>query len=228
MTQNLAVTLQSGLLYVTGTVNGVETTWTNTDGDTWETTADRASDDVYRIELTMIDSGGLATTAALTLYYGLLNLITDRTLADVAEADRLIAKLREGGTLTESERAAYFAGLRGCYNTSDMNRVGAAAVYMRDRMTAEGYPARIEPRTDYQMSEKIRIKDWRHYIDELKILRAAMPLADGTPTITDDMYSGIDWQQANDIERFILVQDETLTRVIRDYIYAGEIFAGEV
>ena len=73
----LVVPLQSDVVYVTGTVNAVPTTWTRGDGDAWTTTADRASDDVYRVELEMITAAGRTYTAAVTLYYGLLNLITD-------------------------------------------------------------------------------------------------------------------------------------------------------
>lgn len=77
MTQTLSVSLAAGTLYVSGTVNGVAKTWTNTDGNIWETTAERAEDDIYRIELTMIGSSGTTSTASLTLYYGILQLITE-------------------------------------------------------------------------------------------------------------------------------------------------------
>ena len=85
----LVVPLQSDVVYVTGTVNAVPTTWTRGDGDAWTTTADRSADDVYRVELEMITAAGRTYTAAVTLYYGLLNLITDRTQADADEVKRL-------------------------------------------------------------------------------------------------------------------------------------------
>ena len=53
-TQTLSVPLQSDVVYVTGTVNAVPTTWTRGDGDDWTTTADRSADDVYRVGLEMI------------------------------------------------------------------------------------------------------------------------------------------------------------------------------
>ena len=42
----LVVPLQSDVVYVTGTVNAVPTTWTRGDGDAWTTTADGSADDV--------------------------------------------------------------------------------------------------------------------------------------------------------------------------------------
>ena len=47
-TRTLSVRLQSDVVYVTGTVNDVPTTWTQQENGTWMTTADRAADDVYR------------------------------------------------------------------------------------------------------------------------------------------------------------------------------------
>lgn len=88
----LSVRLQSDVVYVTGTVNDVPTTWTQQENGTWMTTADRAADDVYRVELELINSAGRTYTASFTLYYGLLNLITDRTQADVDCVRQLAAK----------------------------------------------------------------------------------------------------------------------------------------
>ena len=91
-TRTLSVRLQSDVVYVTGTVNDVPTTWTQQENGTWMTTADRAADDVYRVELELINSAGRTYTASFTLYYGLLNLITDRTQADVDCVRQLAAK----------------------------------------------------------------------------------------------------------------------------------------
>ena len=104
----LVVPLQSDVVYVTGTVNAVPTTWTRGDGDAWTTTADRSADDVYRVELEMITAAGRTYTAAVTLYYGLLNLITDRTQADADEVKRLAAK--GYAAMTTEEKAAWDAG----------------------------------------------------------------------------------------------------------------------
>ena len=229
MTQTLSVSLASGLLYVSGTVNGAATTWTNTGGDIWETVCDRADDDIYHVSLEMVDSGGTTSTAAFTLYYGILNLITDRTAADVAEAKRLRDKLLAGEALTDEELSRYFAGLRGCYNASDMNRVGAAVRYVANRLNAEGYGAHVEPKTDWQMEDIVRQSDWNKYLDEVRHLRRKLTLMRTTPQITDGMYSGLkSYAEANAIEQILVDLDWMLTNIIRNYIYAGEVFAGEV
>lgn len=228
MTQTLSVSLAAGLLYVSGTVNGAATTWTNTEGDIWETVCDRAEDDIYRVELEMVESSGITSTASFTLYYGILQLITDRTAADVAEAKRLIEKLRKGETLTDAESAAYLAGMRGAYNASDMNRVGNAVRYIADRLTAERYGVHVNPRIGWTMTDLVRQEDWNAYLDDVRHLRGILTLLPTTPKIADAMYDGIDHIEANHIEQILVDLDFMITRIILNYIYAGEVYAGEV
>lgn len=159
----------------------------------------------------------------------LLTLITDRTDADVAEAKRLRDKLIAGEALTDEESARYFAGLRGCYNASDMNRVGAAVRYVANRLNAEGYGAYVDPKTDWQMEDIVRQSDWDKYLDEVRHLRRKLTLMRTTPQITDGMYSGLkSYAEANEIERILVDLDIAITCIIRNYIFSGEVFAGEV
>lgn len=156
-------------------------------------------------------------------------MITDRTAADVSEAKRLRDKLLASEALTDEESARYFAGLRGAYNASDMNRVGAAVRYVANRLNAEGYGAYVEPKTDWQMADIVRQSDWNKYLDVVRYLRRKLTLMRTTPQITDGMYSGLkSCAEANAIEQILVDLDWMLTNIIRDYIYAGEVFAGEV
>lgn len=159
----------------------------------------------------------------------LLTLITDRTAADVAEAKRLRDKLIAGEALTDEDSARYFAGLRGCYNASDMNRVGAAVRYVANRLNAEGYGAYVSPKTDWQMEDIVRQNDWNKYLDEVRHLRRKLTLMRTTPQITDSMYSGLkSYAEANAIEQILVDLDIAITCIIRNYIFSGEVFAGEV
>ena len=159
----------------------------------------------------------------------LLTLITARTAADVAEAKRLRDKIFAGEALTDEEFARYNAGLRGCYNASDMNRVGAAVRYVAGRLNAEGYGAYVSPKTDWQMEDTVRQSDWNKYLDEVRHLRRKLTLMRTTPQITDGMHSGLkSYAEANAIEQILVDLDWMLTNIIRGYIYAGEVFAGEV
>lgn len=92
MSQTVEVSLPSSTLYVSGTVNGVSVVWTNTTGNTWQAEAARAADDIYMLELSVVDENGGANYMSLVLFYGGLNLVTDRTDRDVARWKELKAK----------------------------------------------------------------------------------------------------------------------------------------
>lgn len=66
-------------------------------------------------------------------------LIFDRTQADADRAAYLIGKIQRGETLTEAEQAEYFAGLKGCYNITDLNRVEAKVRELAETLRSYGY-----------------------------------------------------------------------------------------
>ena len=76
--QEVTVRLQSNVVYVTGTVNGVPVTWTQKNATDWRAVAERSEDNLYHVEITAINSAGTSADYALDLRYG-LQLITDRT-----------------------------------------------------------------------------------------------------------------------------------------------------
>ena len=73
-----------------------------------------------------------------------MNLIYDRTAEDVERALAL-AKKAEAGTLTDTEKTEWLAGMKGCYNAADMNRVEAAVNQLASALTSAGYPAAVTP-----------------------------------------------------------------------------------
>lgn len=77
-TQEVTVRLQSNVVYVTGTVNGVPVTWTQKNATDWRAVAERSEDNLYHVEITAINAAGTSADYALDLRYG-LQLITDRT-----------------------------------------------------------------------------------------------------------------------------------------------------
>ena len=118
-TQILSVTLPFEIIYVTGTVNETAYTWTLIEG-AWTATVDRAEDDTYHVALTAVNAAGTSSNFELTLYYGLLTLITDRTAMDVAQKTT-----------------------KSFYNATDLNRVGAAVEYVAGRFQALGYDCQV-------------------------------------------------------------------------------------
>ena len=203
MMQIVKVPLASNALYVSGTVNGVDRVWTREEGNMWSATADRATDGVYRVALSIIYGDGKTTSDSITLYYGLV-LVTDRTQLDVANG-------------TE----------KGYYNTSDLNRVGAAMAYLRDRLNDNGYDVNISPNVSWKEAEIPTLDDMTLYLGCLGTLRAVLPLPDGTPETPETM-ENLTYVTANDIEKILETIDDVLTKIITLVWYSGDNYSGEV
>ncbi len=210
-TRTLTTNLPSGTLYVSGTVNGVSTTWTNTEGNTWETVAERSPQDVYVVALTIINHLGTATDTTFTLYYG-LHLVTDRTSADVNAGNA-----------------------KGTYNASDLNRVGAAMNYVADRLRAAGYDPNISPKTDWKDEDWVDQAAQAVYLGDLSELRKQFAMMKSTPEVPPRILAtgintndGLTHKWANDIERILEDVDVLLTNISSAWFFSGDLFSGEV
>lgn len=201
--QVLSVSLPSEIIYVSGTVNGTAYTWTLIEG-AWTATVERAADDTYAVALTAVTAAGVSTNYALTLYYGLLNLITDRTRADVENKTN-----------------------KGFYNASDLNRVGAAVQYVAERFAAQGYAVAVSPKTDWLASDIPTASELETYRQNIATLRAPIAVMKSTPETPETMRF-LDYIKANNIEQILLDLDTLLTNAALAWYQSGEIYAGEV
>ena len=225
MTQTISATLPASTVYVSGTVNDVAVTWTNVGGETWEAVADRAEDDIYVVALTIVSASGQSTSTSFTLYYGLLNLITDRTQSDVYYVARLAAKGWAG--MTEDERSQWLIGLKGAYNATDLNRVGNAVAYVAGRLEDAGYAPDVSPKIDWTIPDIPTESQMETYLDNVRALRNAFTVPATVPQVPADM-EGLTYQEANDIERIILAIDALITNMMDAWFYSNEVFCGEV
>lgn len=201
--QVLSVSLPSEIIYVSGTVNGTAYTWTLIEG-AWTATVERAADDTYAVALTAVTAAGVSTNYALTLYYGLLSLITDRTRADVVNQTD-----------------------KGFYNESDFNRVGAAVQYVAERFAAQGYTVAVNPKKDWLASDIPTSSELEAYRQNIAALRALLAVMPTTPETPDSM-AGLTYTEANSIEQILLDLDTLLTNAALAWYQSGEIYAGEV
>lgn len=203
MTQAIQVPLASNVVYVSGTVNGVSTTWTREDGNIWGTVADKAEDNTYRVVLSMLTTAGQSYTDSVTLYYGLV-LITDRTLADVQNKTD-----------------------KGYYNATDLNRVGSAMQYLAARFADNGYTIDVSPETAWTMEDIPTQSDMTAYLSYLGTLRGMLALPAGTPETPSTM-DFLTYVTANNIEKILEIVDQMLTNSLLAAFYSGEVYSGEV
>lgn len=201
--QVLSVSLPSEIIYVSGTVNGTAYTWTLIEG-AWTATVERAADDTYAVALTAVTAAGVSTNYTLTLYYGLLSLITDRTRADVANQTD-----------------------KGFYNASDLNRVGAAVEYIAGRFTALGYACPVTVKKDWLTNDTPTQRQMETYRQNIATLRGQIAVMQSTPEAPASM-AGLNYVKANNIEQILLDLDALITNITKSWCFSGEVYAGEV
>ena len=155
-----------------------------------------------------------------------MQLITDRVQADVDRVAALAGRV-SAGTATAAEQTEWASDLKGAYNASDLNRVGAAVAYVAGRLTGYGYVVSVSPRQDWQVTDIPTPESMTAYLADVAALRAVLTVAAGTPEVPEDM-ERLTWKEANDIEQIIVDVDELLTRMAAAWFYSGELYAGEV
>lgn len=224
-TQNVAVTLPGDVIYVSGTVNGVEYTWTNTDGNRWEAVVARTENEVYVVALAITNNLGTVQNTNFTLYYGTLNLITDRTEQDV-ERWRLLHS-KGWSAMTEDEKAEWQTALKGAYNYVDMNRVESAVEFIKNRLAEAGYYVSPEVKTIWSVSDHPTKADMDRYLGNIALLRSVLPVYPTTPNAPTTQKK-MNYLVANDIEQILSDIDRLLTGINQSWYYAGDVFAGEI
>lgn len=183
-----------------------------------------------------------------------LNLITDRTQADVTLVNQLRAK--GWANMTEAERTAYLAGLKGAYNATDLNRVEQAVHDINDYINGiqaeldslldtEGVapdqhwavpfsPLTLTTKTDWARSDIPTPSDLGRYLSNVDALTDQLPIDKSLP---EDM-ERLGYESANEIERALLAEYDAAAAYSADreaaikntamaYAYSGELYGGE-
>lgn len=229
MTQLVSLSLGAEIVYVTGIVNRKDYTFTlsgtSGGGTVWQSEVDRSTDDIYNISITAIDSRGATNTFNTVLYYGILNLITDRTYEDVERVQYLMQK--GWANMTEVEQTEWLASLKGAYNASDLNRVGQAVQYVADRLNANGIAIIVNPKTNWFMQDIPTEDELTKYLNDVAAIRAAISVFATTPEVPESM-NKLGYIEANNIEQILVDVDRLITLMMTTWIYSGEVYAGEV
>lgn len=143
-------------------------------------------------------------------------LITDRTAADVTRAQQLNAKWIGGVfTGTTEELAEWFGNLKGAYNASDLNRVGAAVRYLAERFAPYGYQVSVNPKTDWTADDIPKPAEMEAYLGEVAKVRAVLDIATAPPLPEDA--EGLTHAEVNSIEIVLVMIDETINRVVQGF-----------
>lgn len=159
-----------------------------------------------------------------------LSLVTDRSDADLQRIIYLKNKVLASGwgSLTPEESAEWRTNMRGCYNTSDLNRVGNAISYLSELLTGYGYPAEVDPKTDwgeetYDPPSKAQMA---RYLADIQTLRGAIGALPSTPDVPASM-DGLTYKKANDIELILLDVEYLIENIVPSFYFSGDAYAGE-
>lgn len=154
----------------------------------------------------------------------MLNLIYDRTADDAAEALRL-ARKAFAGTLTDEEKTAWLAGLKGAYNAADMNRVAAAVSTLSGLLNAAGYKNEISAQS-FADGEDSTDEKYSTYLANVQTLRDAIAVRASTPELPA-ADAKLDYVGANNIEKILADLDELLGWMTYSRKYCGTFAAGQ-
>lgn len=200
-TREIQLSLPVTVVYVTGNVNGVEKTFTLTDG-VWKTTVDRSYNDVYDISILAVDSFGKSSRLETTIYYG-LKLVTDRTEQDVAKG-------------TE----------KGYYNYTDLNRVESACKTVASVLNEAGHPTTLQPQKIWSETDFWVDSEMVRYLSNVKYCKNQLGIPDEFFGLPETM-NWLTWQEANAIEKSLEKTVEFVSKIEEQQIYAGTFNAGE-
>lgn len=145
-------------------------------------------------------------------------LVTDRTVDDVARVHELAVKGYAG--MTAAELAEWLGGMKGAYNAADLNRVGAALNYLRDRLTGVcGRDITWQAKTDWAMTDVITAAQGSAYHDQIGDVRAALTYPANAPDVPE--IALLTYAGANDIERILTICETLVDNVINAFRYTG-------
>lgn len=151
-------------------------------------------------------------------------LIYDRTQADVDDAKALISKYMRGEVLDGYEQEMWERGLRGCYNTSDVNRVEYHTRELQNILNANGYNIQIDTRL-WSKPDIMRYSDIVRYLGNINAILDAFGRSANAPKLPG-IDRWIDYIAANDIEKILYVTRELIYGALAMFRRAGTFRAG--
>lgn len=149
-------------------------------------------------------------TASATTLGSVLDLITDRTQADV---DLVKALSASGYSAWSAEEIAAWdtEALKGAYNVSDILRVIDAMDYIAGLLNAAGFAITLQSSVTgwAENAERPTASQMAAYLGDLLAIQAALQLPSYSPDLPESM-ALLDYLGANAIEQMLLDVNETL------------------
>lgn len=148
--------------------------------------------------------------------YTWIEPVTDRTQVDVSRAREII--LLEWQNMTADQKEEYLAGLKGCMNRADFERIENDIQILIDVLELEN-ESHVGAVPEFPTDAYFRDME-----TNVAAIREAYTVHADTPPVPARPYNT--WQKYNDIEQILADVYEVLSAQF--HYYAGEIYAGDV
>ena len=153
--------------------------------------------------------------------------VWQRTQADVDYALRLNNKIARNGwsSLTPQEQSDWAAGLIGCLNYWDLNRIEMNSEFLSNLLYQYGYGSGGLPvKTDWDMT------DFPHSAEMERIRTNVQTLIDiyyEQDVPLPETLQNLDWRKLNDLENVLKLMKEMIHRMEQSFRYSGTFTCGE-
>lgn len=221
----ISVNVGTDIMYVGGTVNGVESDFNRLYNGIFFANVAQSGDDKYKFDLELVDEAGNVSQYKETLTYELPFFVYDRTAADVERVKYLNKQYKER-KITPEELEEWKTGinekvgLKGALNLSDFNRNEKNCKFIGDLMGVE-----VNTKTwVYGMIP--RSIDYQRLKENVQALKDHATLLSNTPEVPDRPFNT--YQKWNDIEKILHDVYQACLLFMGGFYYAGdEIYAGD-
>lgn len=152
-------------------------------------------------------------------------LITDRTQADV---DRVLYLQSKGfAAMTTAEQNEFLTDMKGAYNASDLNRIGEACAFVRDKEISLALPvsSSLIIRTNWAFGEIPTSADLSNIINTINALKSALSLT--TPE-TPATLNQPTFEVANRLEEILVMCNTLCENIVATYVYCGQPYCGQI
>lgn len=188
----MLISISIGAVYVGSTVNGTEYVFTSADGVTWTANVPRAEDDLYTLDLQLVDAAGNHSTYSGTFKYVLPYFVYDRTAEDVIQ------------------KAA-----KAFLNAEDLRRIES-----NTELIAGYISVPVSVRTDWQTGDLPRESDYERIRNNTEKIRTGYAIRADTPEVPERPYNH--FQKWNDIEKILHDVFYIYINNFNNKIYCGE------
>lgn len=183
----------------------------------------------YEVGITAEDDHGNISSVHSTFYISgqWIEPVWQRTQADVDYALHLNNKIARNGwsSLTPQEQSDWAAGLIGCLNYWDLNRIEMDSEFLSNLLYQYGYGfGGISAKTDWAMT------DFPYSAEMERIRTNVQTLIDvyheqGVPL--PETLQNLDWRKLNDLENVLKLMKEMIHRMEQSFRYSGTFFCGQ-